>query len=104
MLTRTYAGSSFFDRWNYYDGADPTHGTVDYVDRNTANQNGLTYVTSSGTAILSADRTSQLAPGVGRASVRLTSTDMYDAGTLIIIDLKHVPYGCSVWPAFWTFK
>lgn len=53
---------------------------------------------------MSVDRKSHLAAGASRDSVRLMSTDTYDAGNLIIIDLKHVPYGCGVWPAFWTFK
>lgn len=103
-LLRSYAGSSFFDRWFFYNDTDPTHGMVNYVGRNYANKAGLTYITSSGSAVLSIDRKSKLAPGVYRESVRIMSTDTYDAGSLIIIDMKHVPYGCSTWPAFWTFK
>ena len=34
--------------------------------------------------------------------VRITSKDFYDVGSLWVIDLLHIPYGCSVWPAFWT--
>ncbi|BGP55769.1 hypothetical protein JCM8202v2_003376 [Rhodotorula sphaerocarpa] len=103
-LTRTYAGSSFFDRWFYYNASDPTHGSVNYVGRDYADETNLTYVTKSGTAVMSVDRKSHLAAGASRDSVRLMSTDTYDAGNLIIIDLKHVPYGCGVWPAFWTFN
>ncbi|GAA5959343.1 hypothetical protein JCM8115_000081 [Rhodotorula mucilaginosa] len=103
-LLRSYAGSSFFDRWFFYNDTDPTHGMVNYVGRNYANKAGLTYITSSGSAVLSIDRKSKLAPGVYRESVRIMSTDTYDAGSLIIIDMKHVPYGCSTWPAFWTFN
>ena len=34
--------------------------------------------------------------------VRITTQDSYSYGSLWVIDLLHIPYGCSVWPAFWT--
>jgi hypothetical protein len=35
------------------------------------------------------------ANGLSR-KVRLTSLDSYGVGTLVIIDVIHIPYGCSV--------
>lgn len=50
------------------------------------------------------DNTTTIAPAplVSRNSIRITSQDTYGAGNIIIIDVRHIPYGCSVWPSFWT--
>jgi len=50
------------------------------------------------------DNTTTIAPAVlvNRPSVRITSQDAYGTGNIIIIDAIHIPYGCSVWPSFWT--
>ena len=37
-----------------------------------------------------------------RSQVRITTQDFYDYGSLWVIDVLHIPYGCSVWPAFWS--
>ncbi|GAA5896069.1 hypothetical protein JCM8208_007517 [Rhodotorula glutinis] len=100
-LVRSYEGSTFFDAWDYFAEPDPTHGMVDYLSRSAAVAQSLTHVTSSGTAILQIDRTTALAPGEYRSSVRISSRDTYDAGSFVVLDLEHAPHGPSVWPAFW---
>ncbi|CDO73687.1 Glycoside Hydrolase Family 16 protein [Trametes cinnabarina] len=37
-----------------------------------------------------------------RDTVRITTKDFYDFGSLWVFDATHLPYGCSVWPAFWS--
>jgi hypothetical protein len=37
----------------------------------------------------------------GRRSVRIISNAAYDE-LVLVLDLQHMPEGCSTWPAFWT--
>lgn len=34
----------------------------------------------------------------------IISNDEVELGDLVVMDAVHVPYGCSVWPAFWTLN
>lgn len=39
----------------------------------------------------------------GRDSIRITSKNAYDEA-VIVLDLQHMPEGCSTWPAFWSLS
>ncbi|KAF8187147.1 concanavalin A-like lectin/glucanase domain-containing protein [Pholiota molesta] len=103
-----YAGDAFFDKFAYYGNVDnTTWGNVTFLNQADATVQQLTFVNGAGNAIIKVDNTTTLtagAPGVAvnRNSVRLTSLDSYGMGSLIIIDALHIPFGCSVWPSFWT--
>ncbi|KAF8335596.1 glycoside hydrolase family 16 protein [Amanita rubescens] len=104
-LLREYSGNSFFDRWDFYGNVDDTtHGNVMYLNRRDAFSSGLAAVNSAENVIMKVDDTTYVAPApkVHRASVRITSQDTYGAGNLLVLDALHIPYGCSVWPGFWT--
>uniref|UniRef100_A0A0K3CP26 BY PROTMAP: gi/472586204/gb/EMS23732.1/ glycoside hydrolase family 16 protein [Rhodosporidium toruloides NP11] gi/647397710/emb/CDR40946.1/ RHTO0S05e09450g1_1 [Rhodosporidium toruloides] n=1 Tax=Rhodotorula toruloides TaxID=5286 RepID=A0A0K3CP26_RHOTO len=103
-LRKTYSGASFFDSWTFWTASDPTHGLISYLSRADAVANKLVSVSKSGTAVISIDRTSRLSEGQSRKSVRISSMDVYQPGNLVIVDLKHVPVGCSTWPAFWMYN
>jgi len=96
-----WTGDSFFDQFNFFTGADPTHGFVQYVDKNTAKNNG--YINSNnGKAYIGVDHSS-VAGNAGRRSVRLESKKQFSNG-LLILDLAHMPGSiCGSWPAYWTF-
>jgi hypothetical protein len=66
------------------------------VDRDGAYSNHLAYINAANHAILKVDNNSTVKAGERRNSVRLTSVDSYAVGSLWIIDLVHLPYGCSV--------
>ena len=49
-----------------------------------------------------ADDTKDVPPSArGRDSIRITSRGAY-TDSVIVLDLAHMPEGCSTWPAFWT--
>ncbi|KXN90001.1 putative glycosidase C21B10.07 [Leucoagaricus sp. SymC.cos] len=100
-----YSGSSFFDRWDFFTDDDPTHGIVklriSYTTKEDAFATGLAFVRGDGTVIMQGDNTTQLNQGVPRRSVRISSKAQYNGG-LFILDLDKAPWGCGIWPAFWT--
>jgi len=96
-----YEGQKFFDTWDFFDAADPTNGAVNYVNASTAFSQNLARVTADNHVIMQMDNSSWLPDGGKRDSVRIASQKRYDSG-LFILDLNRAPWGCSVWPAFWT--
>ncbi|KAI0700408.1 concanavalin A-like lectin/glucanase domain-containing protein [Cytidiella melzeri] len=98
-LKQSYQGSTFFNGWDFFTGADPTNGLVTYIDQNTANSANLISINSEGNAIMSVETT----PSVQntRQSIRITTQFTYTGG-LVIMDSVHMPTGCGTWPAFWS--
>jgi len=94
-------GWGFFDQFNFFTGPDPTHGFVQYVDRGTAQNQGLISVNGNGQIYIGVDKDNR-APQ-GRRSVRLESKNRIQ-NNMLILDLAHMPGSiCGTWPAFWTF-
>jgi len=100
-LNSNFSGSGFFNNFNFFTGADPTHGYVYYATKDQALSWGYASAPSgAGPVYIGADHSS-VSSGSGRGSVRLTSIKAWTKG-LFIIDLSHMPVGCGTWPAFWT--
>ncbi|KAF7325169.1 GH16 domain-containing protein [Mycena kentingensis (nom. inval.)] len=101
-----FSGPSFFnDGFDFYGAIDnTTWGNVSYVTAAAATAESLAYVNAAGNAVFRVDNTTDVL-NTGdiqyRKSVRLTSKVPFDVGTLFVIDAKHMPYGCSVWPSIW---
>ncbi|KAI3621797.1 glycoside hydrolase family 16 protein [Moniliophthora roreri] len=96
-----YSGKTFFDSFAFFSGKDPTNGQVNYVNSSVAFGDKLAYVQDDGVVIMKGDDTTWLADGEYRKSVRISSYAQYNTG-LFILDTNKIPWGCAIWPAFWT--
>jgi beta-glucanase (GH16 family) len=98
-LTETYDQSNFFTTFDFFNAPDPTHGFVQYVNAQTANNNGLAGF-ALGASYLGVHHQAKTIAG-GMPSTRVSSKKTYNGG-LFITDIGHMPGGCGTWPAFWT--
>ncbi|KAG8693297.1 hypothetical protein FRC08_009213, partial [Ceratobasidium sp. 394] len=100
-ISDQYAGSTFFDNWDFFNQADPTNGNVNYLAKADAISKQLAYVEADGTVVMQVDNTNWVNAGANRDSVRISSTKSYTGG-LFVLDVQAMPHGCGVWPAWWT--
>ncbi|KAF2632722.1 glycoside hydrolase family 16 protein [Macroventuria anomochaeta] len=100
-LIDTYDGTNWLNMFDVQAITDPTHGFVEYVNVQQAQQLGLLRAQGS-QVYMGVDTTSVLNPnGPGRKSVRIQSKRAYNQA-LVIADFAHVPgSNCGSWPAFW---
>ncbi|TBU64642.1 2 beta-glucanase [Dichomitus squalens] len=100
-LKDSFVGEGFLSGFVHEAIADPTHGRVNYVDQATAQSQNLTFA-SADTFIMRADDFTTLDPnGPGRNSVRIKSNNAYGPNHVSVFDIRHMPQGCSTWPAAW---
>jgi len=100
-ITDTFIGPSFLTGFSHQAISDPTHGRVNYTDQAFALAQNLTFV-SSDTLVMRADyKTVLSASGPGRNSVRIQSNKQWSTA-VTVVSVRHMPQGCSTWPAFWT--
>ncbi|CAD0112943.1 unnamed protein product [Aureobasidium uvarum] len=99
VLQDDYNSAAFFDMFDFFTYSDPTHGFVQYIDQGTAWNTGL-IGNANDQIYIGVDHTN-VQPS-GRPSIRLTSKNAYNSGSLVILDLAHMPgNACGSWPAFW---
>ncbi|AAW46063.1 hypothetical protein CNBJ0500 [Cryptococcus deneoformans B-3501A] len=100
-LVESWHGKGFFDGFTFpvetYDNT--TNGDTFWA---TPANTSLLYTTSTGATILKVDNRTFVPYPEKRYAPRLLSKSAYDLGTVWVMDAVHLPYGCSVWPAFWT--
>jgi len=89
-------GTTFFDNFNFLLN-DANSGAAQYLTREQAMQKKVT-VANEDYAIL---RPGPTMNHLKRASAKLETKEKWTY-FLMTAKLNHVPYGCGVWPAFWT--
>lgn len=99
-LATSYVGEALLSGFNWFDGADPSHGFVSYQSRPNAEAMGLYSVDEiTGVVRLGVDSTNAVSLSGGRPSIRLESKEAYNHG-LFIADFLHMPPSqCGLWPA-----
>lgn len=101
VIRHSFVGDDFFTHWSFYDGPDPTHGTVEFVTFEEASGKGLISAAFD-RVYMGVDATEVLSGSQGRKAVRLESNEWFKDG-LFIIELDHAPIACGAWPAFWMY-
>ncbi|KAF9262641.1 hypothetical protein L218DRAFT_960119 [Marasmius fiardii PR-910] len=103
-LIRDYSGPTFFSGWKFTGDADrTTNGDAFFVTQEQGLQQHLAYVDpNTNRAIIKVDNITVVPFNEKRNTVKITTQDLYPVGSVWITDLHHVPFGCSVWPAWWS--
>lgn len=81
-----------------YSVNDADRGDVWWVNRSEAFDQRLAYVNEKDQVVMRVDNTTNIPWNDKRNAVRIESRDRYGVGSLWIVDIAHVPYGCSVSP------
>ncbi|GAA5979823.1 hypothetical protein JCM5350_002060 [Sporobolomyces pararoseus] len=103
FLIQNYSPHTFLDSFFFADEADESNGFVNYVEAEEAADLELTSFSNS-TVTLSMDRASKLSENEARDSVRLSSKEVIQPGSLLVIDLNHIPTGCFVFPSIYLHR
>ncbi|KAI0770562.1 concanavalin A-like lectin/glucanase domain-containing protein [Fomes fomentarius] len=102
-LVKEYAGERFFDDWTFYGNFDNlTNGDVTFLNNADAFHNNIAFVNDAGNAIMKVDNSTRLKFNQKRDSIRISTKDQFTVGSVWVADIIHLPYGCSVWGAFWS--
>ncbi|KAF9051587.1 hypothetical protein BJ165DRAFT_899491 [Panaeolus papilionaceus] len=103
-LIRDYSGSTFFNGWDFYGAPDNlTNGDANFVTAAQATSSKLAFVDpTSNHAFVKVDNSTNVVFNNKRDTVRMQTNVRYGVGSVWIADFLHVPYGCSVWPAWWS--
>jgi hypothetical protein len=110
VLKEAHHGRAFWNFYEFSDGPDSlgSAGYNTYVSRQRAEQLNIMSIEEDDDGVEYVVMKSALGTGPRddhgnrfRESIRLEGKTRFDKG-LIVLDVRHMPSGCGVWPAFWT--
>ncbi|KAK7037301.1 hypothetical protein VNI00_011292 [Paramarasmius palmivorus] len=107
-LSQDFSGPTFFDGFNYIENVtDPSQnvGTIHTIGESSPLKSKMTFVDGNGRAIVKVDNETVGNPQdneFGRNTIYLKSKQPMKFGSLLVADMNHIPYGCSVWPGLFT--
>ena len=106
-LVEAQEGQNFFSYYDFYDGPDSlgSAGYNMYVSKSKAIQLDIASVVTETDSRTGKDEefvymSSTPTKDGPRDSVRLEGKKRFNRG-LFILDVRHMPDGCGIWPAFW---
>jgi hypothetical protein len=100
-LVEAHVGRDFFSYYEFYNGSDSlgSAGFNKYVSQSEAEELGIVAIITEENEELVYLSSAPTKEGP-RDSIRLEGKKRFERG-LFILDVKHMPDGCGVWPAFW---
>ncbi|KAE9393532.1 hypothetical protein BT96DRAFT_999398 [Gymnopus androsaceus JB14] len=90
-LSQSLTGQNLINYFTAPSGASDNSGVANYVDN-------LISVNSDGDVLMWVDITENVNL---RNSMKLSSSETFNVGTMMIFDIVHMPTGCGTWPALW---
>lgn len=90
-LSQSLTGQNLINYFTASSGASDNSGVANYVD-------DLISVNSDGDVLMWVDTTENVNL---RNSMKLSSSETFNVGTMMIFDIVHMPTGCGTWPALW---
>lgn len=99
FLLRLNPSICSFNGWNFYVGNDPNNtANVNYLDRDSAFEESLVFVNDANRAIVKVDNTTDGRGDInfGRKAVRILSDWTFSAGSLVLFDAVHMPFGVRI--------
>ncbi|KAF5382698.1 hypothetical protein D9615_003073 [Tricholomella constricta] len=105
-MIKGYSGPTFFDGWSFPDQIEADildNADSFFVPSSIAASSKLAFVDpATKHAFIKVDNTCVVPFNEKRDTVRITTKERYGLGSIWVADIFQVPYGCSVWPAWWS--